>query len=584
MARRGKMQFGCKGKSDIIISNASTGTGVAETMSGFDINGTMAFCVKRSETENKSAVYRINSYETASKPADVKIIPIKSYGMTYFAQNLYIAADNNKVARVPIIEGDTTTELFDVVSLDGTALKSQAIANVSGSKFILMANALNETDNYFCFSECTLNATSKKFEETRRFYVKSSGYSIVKDIYYDTKHGLFIATNKPVSGGVENSSLILHVAMNRVETNGYKGRDLYYPTAQYYLVGSTDSYSTYTIESIAMASVGNEIGKMYAVARVKTKTGENKDRMLHFTNFAFYQDKPLTVTVSGGSSVDIPNPSGVFNNKEYVCENAGAMALNGENVYCLVSDTKGDHKEVASVLLKTTNADSGPFAKIAPENTVYTNMGHGNGMTYYNGALYVAAYRRDIKSAIVKLSTTGEQLAEYIMDAGSCIGSISHYKDNLFVLGEYNGSNGHKYAYEPKFYIGYFENNRFVKTKTFSVTNPTYDIQAEMGGEGISNVLQDIYYDSEFGLYYITRTNEIDHMYRVTAEQIEQAGSTALEPVEQYEFDDPTYEPESLAISALAGTVGTMYIVCNGDEESNVSDKMYKVNGFKFYR
>lgn len=575
MARKSKIQFPCKIKSDMRVNDASVGKSTAETLSGFDINGTMAFGVKRSEKENKCALYRINSFETASAPSDVRVLPVKSYGMTYYAQNLYIAGDNNKIARVPYGAGDTTTDMFDVISMDGTKLNSRAITNVSGSKFILMANALNESGEYLCFSECTLNAGAKKFEETGRFYVKASGYSMIKDIYCDTNYGLFIVTNKPESGGVANSNLILRVSLDRKEANGYKGRDLYYPTQQYYFVGNTDDFTAFHIESVAIASKGENIGKMYAVASVTTKAGEKADRMLHFTNFTFDSEGIFTITVGRNNSVDvdIPNSTGVYNGENYECDNAGAMALDGEVGYCLVSDTSGECANAASVLLKTSDVNAGPFKKIAPGNSVYTEMGHGNGMTYYNGALYIAAYVRNVRNAIVKLSTDGTKLGEYLMDSGICIGSISHYRDNLFILGEYNPS-PNTYAFEPKFYIGYFENNRFVKTKTFSVKNPAYDTAK-------SNFLQDIHYDDEFGLYYITLTGKC-HMFRVTAEQIEQAGSAAIEPVEWYEFDSSlASEQESLSISTPTGAVGAMHIACNGDGNQ---DKMYKVNGLKFYR
>lgn len=584
MVRRSKVQYACNVVNDMSL----TGEKMGGKLTGFDINGTMAFCVKRNEATNESVLYRMNSYSNATVPSGEKKLSIKSYGMTYFSQNLYITTDNNKIAKVSYdVSSNAGAELFDVVTLDGEPLNSTAIANVSGTKFILMANAFNES-GYLCFSECKMNTAAKTFEETRRFYVRSSGYTEIKDIYYDIKYGLFIVTNKTMKNGIANSNLILQVSPKRVETNGHNNKDLYYPVAQYYFVAKEKFFTSFNIESVAIAS-GENVGTMYAVANVVNSNGTISDRLLHFDNFRFYVDKtPFNILTDSTSSVAIPvhKPDG----ETYKCENAGAMALDGEIGYCLESytadeETNKEYRDKASVLLRTLDINSVSFETYAPKNGVYTNMGHGNGMTYHDGALYIAAYiREDIKNGIaamqhiVKISTEGALLGEYELEKDSCIGSISHYSGDLFILGEYNSSETQSYAREPKFYIGYFENGKFVTTKTFSVTNPTYSSVGPAPGKKPKNYLQDIHYDSEFGLYYVTYTNGVSHMYRVLPERIENAdGSEILEPDEQFEFKEVFGEAESLSISVLEGQVGSMYVAGN-------NGNAHKVAGFKFYR
>lgn len=589
MARRSKVQYGCKVTSDMLINDEAT------TMAGFDISGSMAFCVKRSIKENKCDIYKLDGFETASAPSNKKTIPVKGYGMTYFAQNLYITTDNNKVVRVPYAAGDVTTDFFKVVTMDGKELNSTAITARAKNEFILMANYFNEGE-YLCFSECTLNSAAMELKEHRRFYVKNSGFSEVKDIYYDTKYGLFIVTNKEAQNGIANSSLILRVDTKRLEVNGHKNCDLCYPVNRYYLVAN-DAFTKFTIESVSIASKGEQIGKMYAIANVSKPDGKNYDRMLHFNNFTFNADKPFSVLTQSYTTVDIPYIKEA--GKTYECKNPGAFALEGEIGYCLVTDSANEEAEYddankASVLLSSPDINSSRFERLFPkEKGVYTNMGHGNGMTYYDGALYVAAYIREeldkgIEALrhIVKLSTNGEVLGVYEIDEGSYIGSISHYNGNLFILGEYDALGKTSYALKPTFYIGYFENNKFVKTNIFSVTNPTFTLEPPAPNKSAKNVLQDIHYDHEFGLYYVTYTNGKSHMYRVCPEKIENVVPNwlepeLLEPDEQFEFESAFSEVESLSISNLEGKVGTMYIAAHDRELGNYA---HRVTAFKFYR
>lgn len=582
MALKSRVQYGCTIKHRKDVANYNMTTSTATNMSGFDINGTMAFCVKTSNSEDKCTLYRLNNFSDGEEKPIEKVVPCKSYGMTYYAQNLYIVNNHNQVVRTSYNMNDTAADFYSIDSLNGEELKPQAITNVSGKKFILMANALNEGTDILCFSECTMNETTKKFIETRRFYVKNTGYTGIQDIYYDLTYGLFIVTNKKVNNNQNytTSNLILRVDFDRVETKAHSGYDLHYPVAQYYAVASTTKYTQFNIESVAIASKGPHIEKMFVAANVVESDGKSNDGVFYFENVTFSKEDMNTYQFSCSPISTIPALSGTFNGNSYVCNNPGALALVGTTGYCISTNTSANAlQDKCSVLLKANDINTDSFTKIAPKAGVFENMGHGNGMTYYDNALYVAAYVKsdfpEIKMhTIVKLSLDGEVLATYNVDG--YIGSISHYEGNRFILGNYENDGITSYALNPTFYIGYFEGDSFRVTKTFRVTNPMYT-------ENVRNYLQDIHYDPDFGLFYSVLTSgKGQGLYRILPEQIANASSNEIiMPVEHYTYSASFNEFESCFISNTNNAVEYMFI---NENVSTGDDSLDKVMNVKFYR
>lgn len=283
------------------------------------------------------------------------------------------------------------------------------------------------------------------------------------------------------------------------------------------------------------------------------------DSIWHVGNLRFYNDSAFYAKLYTEKSVSIPTLSVEVDGGSVDCHNPGAFALDdNDKGYCVSSYTIKDmpNRDLVSIFLKSDDINNSDFYR-SNKDKVYSNLGHANGMAYYDNALYVMTYRRDndpskVRKNIVKLSMAGEELAVYTTEV--FIGGISHYKGNQFILVDYNDTRAPThYSKTPKFYIGYFDDttHSFKIVKTFSVKNPTFI-------EGDS-ALQDIHYDLAFGLYFVA-LSDTDYMYRVLPENVEKAANTGevINPDEKYVFGG-------------MGELETFYISQSG--------KMYAVDG-----
>ena len=131
------------------------------------------------------------------------------------------------------------------------------------------------------------------------------------------------------------------------------------------------------------------------------------------------------------------------------------MAGNGNTVYVLKSRADKSDDTGASdrdYILKILNADTNSPTLVLPDNTFYA--GHGNGMTYYNGYLYIASgkeldaiYRvqetnNSTKSFDFATTWTNQGTAHYKKEKLSVNGlnsndnvrNIAHYSGNYFII------------------------------------------------------------------------------------------------------------------------------------------------------
>lgn len=568
MALRSRVQYDCLEVKDLAIPNVVTTNDAARTLTGFTMNGSVAFCIKKSNAVDESVIFRINNFiktdaSQAEKPViKTKEIPYTSRGMAYHDLHLYIATGKDIVVKVPTSATSTQTEEIKVVTLDGKNFNSQAITRRSNGKFTLMGNKLNVGSDYLCFADFILNEDTMTLTEAvgSRFYVKNTGYTRIRDIYYNNKYGLFIVTNKMDGSSYTTANLILRVDFAREDASGYNGCKLYYPVAQLDFTGDTAIYQQLTVESVYISP---EDSKMYVAANTALQPGKTEadglvqDGILHAGNLRFYKDAPFYAKLYTERRVAIPSVTVNIEGTSLVCYNPGAFAMDdSDNGYCVSSYTKDDmpYCNEASVFLKSDDINRNDFERINKQK-IYRNLGHANGMAYYNHALYVAAYNRDIKQKnIVKLSLTGEELAVYT--AERTIGGISHYKENQFILVDYDGpAVDVSYAMKPRFYIGYFDDVKkvFKVNKTFTVINPTFNKNSS------SNFLQDMHYDEKFGLYFVTLTDGADYMYRVFPEHVDDAADLGSE-----------ISPDEQSILGGVGELETLYISRTG--------KMYVVN------
>lgn len=580
MAARGRVRYTGNEASVMNIAdfNLKTVSGKGTDISGFDINGSFAFSVKRNVSLKKSVLIRMNEYaegKVLPTEANTKGIPYMCYGLAYYAQNVYLTTDSGKIVKTSYDMADTATEVYNVTDANGNVIsgfRTKAIAKATGTDFILLENTGN-TD-YLCFSECVLDAANKKLVQKRKFYVKNTGYTDIQDIYFDAKYGLFIVENK-ISGGMDTLyNMILRVKLERKDEEKYAGCDLYYPMGVLYIVGST-SLDYYKVTSMSIAPKGAHAERLYFVC--KKGTGSTNAELAYLDNMAFRANGPFEYNMTAVKKADIPD----VHTGRAVCTNPGAFTLSNNVGYCVTSytDTADDalFPELSnriSVLLKSDDIDNQNFEPVMNPANPLTNLGHANGLEYYDGSLYVAAYCKTpfVQKNVVKLSLDGTVEKVYSMDR--CYGGISHYKDEKFILANYeNFPTGEKYAETPEFVIGSFDDVQgiFNITECFKVNNPCFIA-------GKTNVLQDIHYSPEWGLYFITRCGGVDKVVRVYPETIEQALRTggSIDADEVYNSTDALHEIEAVCISAS----GKLYMAVGSNEENK--DAVYMEKEFRF--
>lgn len=114
----------------ILDATVTTDNSNAHNMAGMTINGTTAYCAKRSQTG--SAIYVIKNIAnvTARKKVSRTVtIPYAVYGMTYCKNYLFMTCYKNKVIKMPVssVSSGTITEEF-TVSVDGNGYIPQSIS------------------------------------------------------------------------------------------------------------------------------------------------------------------------------------------------------------------------------------------------------------------------------------------------------------------------------------------------------------------------------------------------------------------------------------------------------------------------
>jgi hypothetical protein len=111
----------------------------------------------------------------------------------------------------------------------------------------------------------------------------------------------------------------------------------------------------------------------------------------------------------------VPNQSG--------CTNFGAIALDGRQLFAL--KTAQSNKKSALMIYQSYKSDANCTVR------TYTNqMGHGNGMTYWDGKIYVAPLDEYVQIIDEKAGMRRKKVKSPIV-----IASIAHVRDDLFMCG-----------------------------------------------------------------------------------------------------------------------------------------------------
>lgn len=159
------------------------------------------------------------------------------------------------------------------------------------------------------------------------------------------------------------------------------------------------------------------------------------------------------------------------------CTNLGGLDLTGNKMFTI--KTKSNNKLSYISVYKN-------YKKTTRTNHKFSScMGHGNGLAYANGKLYIAPCDKYVE--VVSTSTWKHE--RLYCDATIC--SIAHVAGNQFVAGGGGGEYYRLYLVEPS-------GNKMVIKKRWTVKNPKY-------ASGYS-VTQDIGYNKKNGSVYLIYT------------------------------------------------------------------------------
>lgn len=549
----------------------------ADNMAGIAINGKTAYCAKRSQTS--SNIFVIENIASASFDAlngkTPVSIPYAVHGMTYHNNYLYMTCYKNTIIKMPVSSiGKIAAEY--TVTEDGNGYIPQSITYYgtvnNEDLFIVGVEKMQKNGAFFYMIGSLSNG---KFVEKKRFYVNNSaGYEQPQDIFYHSKYGLFIVTNKKADGAFTIYNMLL-CAKIPDELSSVENIGTYYPTSEFRFNGNSN-YSKLVVKSIYITDDGTLYLSTNATSAPSVLEKYSKDAIFRATNPVFKKDGMLEMALSCNGDTEIPNAVGTYNNSTYSCINPGAFTLDGNTGYCFKTHTTKDTvlRDKISILFKSSDVSSQNFSEAFSPRKLFTELGHCNGMVFVNGFLYVAAYDRYTtpeRKQITKINpSTGKIVETYECD--SMFGGIGYYGNNKFIVLNYE-----QLAEEPAFsqtlhfYIGSFKNGRFDSEKEFTVNNPFYLSKV--------TVLQDIHYDINHGLFFIThRTDvEISKIYRINPDKITNASvKEPLIPDEVFIPDSSISEIESVCIASS----GIMYIVQN--KSTSKPDLVSKVSGLTF--
>lgn len=111
---------------------------------------------------------------------------------------------------------------------------------------------MNKDDSFFYMIGTLENS---KFIEKKRFYVKgSAGYEQAQGIFYHSKYGLFIATNKLTNGSATNYNMILCARIPDKISSVDNGK-IYIPESEFRFNGNS-RYASLAVRSLCISDSG----------------------------------------------------------------------------------------------------------------------------------------------------------------------------------------------------------------------------------------------------------------------------------------------------------------------------------------
>ena len=263
---------------------------IADNMAGIAINENIAYCAKRSQTF--SDIFVIENISTAGfkefmnkTPLSVSI-PYAVHGMTYHNNYLYMTCYKNKIIKMPVSSiGKIAAEY--TVTEDGNGYIPQSITYYgtvnNEDLFIVGVEKMQKNGAFFYMIGSLSNG---KFVEKKRFYVNNSaGYEQPQDIFYHSKYGLFIVTNKKADGAFTIYNMLL-CAKIPDELSSVENIGTYYPTSEFRFNGNSN-YSKLVVKSIYITDDGTLYLSTNATTASTSSDNYDKDAIFRAQNPSF---------------------------------------------------------------------------------------------------------------------------------------------------------------------------------------------------------------------------------------------------------------------------------------------------------
>lgn len=148
--------------------------------------------------------------------------------------------------------------------------------------------------------------------------------------------------------------------------------------------------------------------------------------------------------------------------------NFGCIAINGKKAYCIKTNTAN----TSSDLFYYSDYSN---TKVSPKQVVIKNkLGHGNGVAYYNNALWVATKTKNIVK--IDLNDNYKRYTFAPSSGNAEVSGIAHFHDDTFIVKTGGGNyNGEKYIKYQTITFGENKKYSFDDTKPIKVINPKYD-------------------------------------------------------------------------------------------------------------
>mgnify|MGYP000435286806 CR=1 FL=1 len=438
----------------------------ADNMAGIAINGKTAYCAKRSQTS--SNIFVIENIASASFDAlngkTPVSIPYAVHGMTYHNNYLYMTCYKNTIIKMPVSSiGKIAAEY--TVTEDGNGYIPQSITYYgtvnNEDLFIVGVEKMQKNGAFFYMIGSLSNG---KFVEKKRFYVNNSaGYEQPQDIFI-TPNTVFCCHKQKTDGAFTIYNMLL-CAKIPDELSSVENGNTYYPTSEFKFNGNRN-YSKLVVKSIYITDDGTLYLSTNATSAPSVLEKYSKDAIFRATNPVFKKDGILEMTLPAmviqkflmqwELIITLPTVASILGHLLLMEIQGIVLKLTLQKILFL---------EIKSVFfLRVLMFLPKIFQKHSPQEKLFTELGHCNGMVFVNGFLYVAAYDRYTtpeRKQITKINpSTGKIVETYECD--SMFGGIGYYGNNKFIVLNYEQLAGEPaFSQTLHFYIGSFKNGSF---------------------------------------------------------------------------------------------------------------------------